>query len=137
MATTSVSPPQDNLKEGFIMTDEELIKDFWINLRAEEQANEVADSELDSEGHWAAFESAILSADMEWFANYEGHCIDDLKGPLIDEARKLLANWHKTDREVISSMPFAPPDDPVYTSGFRIGMTRLRNSSTKPIKGDK
>jgi hypothetical protein len=42
-----------------------------------------------------------------------------------------------TDREKISSMPQLPADHPVYTGGFRIGMTRLRNSSTKPIKGEK
>ena len=119
------------------MTDEELIKEYWITLRAEERANEVADPKLDKEGHWAVFEEATLSADMEWFANYEGLCIDDLKGPLIGKARKLLANWRKTDREVISSVPQLPADHPIYTGGFRIGMTRLRNSSTKPIKGDK
>ena len=119
------------------MTDEELIKEYWITLRAEERANEVADPKLDKEGHWAVFEEATLSADMEWSANYEGLCIDVLKGPLIDEARKLLANWRKTDREVFSSVPQAPADHPIFTGGFRIGMTRLRNSSTKPIKGDK
>ena len=54
------------------------------------------------------------------------HPVSDQSGPR-----------RKTDREVISSVPFAPADDPVYTSGFRIGMTRLRNSSAKPIKGDK
>ena len=43
----------------------------------------------------------------------------------------------KTDREKISSMPQAAAGDPIFTGGFRIGMTRLRNSSTKPIKGDK
>ena len=126
------------------MTDEELIKEFWINLRAMERANEVADPEFDREGHWAAFESATLSADMEWFANYEGHCADELNGPLIDEARKLLENWRNDDipkpksktgpatsGETISTIPNLPADNPLFKMGWVIGATRLRNSFPK------
>ncbi len=143
------------------MTDEELIKEFWISHRAIERADEVADPELDREGHWAAFEEATLSADLEWFANYEGLPAAELDGPLINEARKCLENWRndeaessrsragadakastaqsksgrRTDREVMSSVPNVPADDPLFKRGFVIGATVLRNSSAKPVKG--
>ena len=149
------------------MTDEELFKDFWISLRAEEIARKVADPDIDKEANWAAFEDAHISADFEWIANYEGVTLEELEGPLINEARELLRKWRndeektihdkslvdkrnktqkstgrKTAREVISSVPMASPDDPIYKSGFVVGARRLRNSSiessnTKPSKKDK
>jgi hypothetical protein len=77
---------------------------------------------------------ANLTATQEAFGRYpmtektkpKKHPVSDQSGPR-----------RKTDREVISSMPQVAADDPIFTGGFRIGMTRLRNSSTKPIKGDK
>ena len=144
------------------MTDEELIKEFWISHRATERADEVADPELNPVAHWAAFEEATLSADLEWFANYEGLPAAELDGPLINEARERLVNWRnaeaessrssagaedkastaqgktgrKTDREVLSSMPRVPAGDPLFDRGFVIGATVLRNSSQKPADGE-
>ena len=154
-------PSSEQPKEGFVMTDEELIKEFWISHRAEELANEIADPELNPVAHWAAFEEATLSADLEWFANYEGLPTAELDGPLINEARDRLKNWRndetkssltragaedkastaqgktgrKTDREVLSSVPRVPAGDPLFKHGFVIGATVLRNSSAKPVKG--
>ena len=142
-------------------TDEELIKDFWISLRAEEIAREIADPENDMEGHWLAFEEAHIDADFEWTINYEGQKVDELDGPLIEDARKMLVRWCNdekgsvqgmtlvdkdlppresaaqnttgklTAREANSLIKQMPSDHPFFSRGFVIGATRLRNSSPK------
>jgi hypothetical protein len=91
------------------MKDEELIKDFWISLRAEEIANENADPELDKQGHWLAFEDGCIFADLEWFANYEGLRVDELDGPLINEALKLLKRWRKDEETTVRRKTLVAP----------------------------
>ena len=61
---------------GVMMDDIELIKDFWISLRAEEIAKENAAPEGDKQALWLAFEDAHIGADLEWHANYEGEDLD-------------------------------------------------------------
>lgn len=64
---------------------------------------------------------------------------------LHDSAQKVSkaqkSTGRKTAREVISSIPTASPDNPIFRNGWRIGATRLRNSSPKkppqkPRKGE-
>jgi hypothetical protein len=156
----STTSPGPVLSVGLVIrgekkvTHEELMKDFWMTLRAEEIARSVADPTTNPEEYWASFEGAFADATLEWTANYEGKRFSRLKGPHIDEAKIMLASWvrdEKANRKMSSTptklkngasttgsptpvdswslVPKLSKDHPIYKAGWIIGQRRSPPSS--------